>query len=104
MAFDRHVIDGKKCLIWTCRTSDFRLFANPTLPFIPTGWCVAAAPRRTILPTDREDIGAAAEKPAKQSNLLFDCRIPVDGIAGFSRNLNSRGPLTLHRPQSIDLG
>src|SRR5258708_27326152 len=99
MAFDRHVIDGKERLVWTCRTFDFRLFANPTLPFIRTGRCVAAAPRRTILPTDREDIGAAAEKPAKQSNLLFDCRMPADGIAGIFRNLKGRGPLTLHRSQ-----
>ena len=83
MAFDRHVIDGKERLVWACRAFDFRLFANPTLPFIRTGRCVAAAPRLAILPTDREDIRTAAEKPSEQGNLAFDCRIPIDEIAGF---------------------
>src|SRR5579863_1433697 len=106
MAFDRHFIYGLECLIWTCRTFDFWFFANPTLPLIRTGRCVPAAPCRAILPTDGEDICAAAEKPAKQSNLLFDCRIPVDGIAGFCRRhrFDSRGLFTPQRSQGVDLG
>jgi hypothetical protein len=49
---------------------------------------------------------SGAEKPAKQSNLLFDWRIPVRGIACSSRrnHLNSRSPLILHRSQRVDLG
>src|SRR6267378_4409352 len=70
MAFDRHVIDGKERLVWACRAFDFRLFANPTPPFIRTGRCVAAAPRLAILPTDGEDIRTAAEKPSEQGNLV----------------------------------
>jgi len=85
MAFDRHVIDGKERLVWTCRAFDFRLFANPPLPFIRTGRCVAAAPRLAILPTDGEDIRTAAEKPSEQGNFVFDCRIPIDEMAGFFR-------------------
>lgn len=49
----------------------------------------------------------AAEKPTKQSNLLFDCRIPVDGIAGFCRDQDrsdARGLLTPCRSQGVDLG
>ena len=56
MTFDRHFIYGQECLIWTCRTFNFWFFANPTLPLIRTGRCVAAPPRRAILPTDGEDI------------------------------------------------
>jgi hypothetical protein len=51
MTFDRHVIDGQECLIWTCITFDSWYFANPTLPFIRTGRCVAAGLRLAILPT-----------------------------------------------------
>src|SRR5713226_361385 len=87
MAFDRHVIDGKERLVWACRAFDFRLFANPTLPFIRTGRRVTAAPRLAILPTDGEDIRTAAEKPSEQGNLVFDCRIPIDQIAGFSEEI-----------------
>ena len=106
MAFDRHVIDGKERLVWTCRAFDFRLFANPPLPFIRTGRCVAAAPRFAILPTDGEDIRTAAEKPSEQGNLVFDCRIPIDEIAGFFRrdNFDSSGLLTRCRLQGLDLG
>src|SRR6266850_331749 len=106
MAFDRHVIDGKERLVWTCRAFDFRLFANPPLPFIRTGRCVAAAPRLAILPTDGEDIRTAAEKPSEQGNLVFDCRIPIDEIAGFFRrdNFDSSGLLTRCRLQGLDLG
>src|SRR5579859_6575339 len=106
MAFDRHFIYGLECLIWTCRTFDFWLFANPTLPFIRTGRCVAAAPRRAILPTDGKDIWTTAEKPAKQSNLLLDCRTPVDRVGSFSRrnHFDSRGLLTPRRSKSVDLG
>src|ERR1700730_2623756 len=106
MAFDRHVIDGQECLIWTCRAFDFRLFANPTLPFIRTGRRVAAAPRLAIFPTDGEDIRTAAEKPSEQGNLVFDCRIPIDEIAGFFRrdNFDSSGLLTRCRSQRLDLG
>src|SRR5882672_6881307 len=102
MAFDRHVIDGKERLVWTCRAFDFRLFANPPLPFIRTGRCVAAAPRLAILPTGGEDIRTAAEKPSEQGNLVFDCRIPIDEIAGFFRrdNLDSSGLLTRCRLSS----
>src|SRR5882672_5343240 len=89
MAFDRHVIDGKERLVWTSRAFDFRLFANPPLPFIRTGRCVAAAPRLAVLPTDGEDIRAATEKPSEQGNLVFDCRIPIDEIAGFFRRDNA---------------
>src|SRR5258705_2793971 len=106
MAFDRHVIDGKERLVWTCRAFDFRLFANPPLPFIRTGRCVAAAPRLAILPTDGEDIRTAAEKPSEQRNLVFDCRIPIDEIAGFFRrdNFDSSSLLTRCRLQGLDLG
>ena len=106
MAFDRQVIDGKERLVWACRAFDFRLFANPTLPFIRTGRCVAAAPRLAILPTDGEDIRTAAEKPSEQGNLVFDCRIPIDEIAGFFRwdNFDSSGLLTRCRLQGLDLG
>jgi hypothetical protein len=106
MAFDRHVIDGKERLVWACRAFDFRLFANPTLPFIRTGRRVAAAPRLAILPTDGEDIRTAAEKPSEQGNLVFDCRIPIDEIAGFFRrdNFDSKGLLIRCRLQGLDLG
>ena len=105
MAFDRHVIDGKERLVWTCRAFDFWLFANPPLPFIRAGRCVAAAPRLAILPTDGEDIRTAAEKPSEQGNLIFDCRIPIDEIAGFLRdNFDSSGLLTRCRLQGLDLG
>ena len=106
MAFDRHVIDGKERLVWTCRAFDFWLFANPPLPFIRTGRCVAAAPRLAILPTDGEDIRTAAEKPSEQGNLVFDCRIPIDEIAGFFRRdtFDSSGLLTRCRLQGLDLG
>src|SRR6266481_1297390 len=106
MTFDCHVIYGQECLIWTCRTFDFRLFANPTLPFIRTGRCVGAAPRLAILPTDGEDIRTAPEKPSEQSNLVFDCRIPIDEVAGFFRrdNFDSSGLLTRCRLQGLDLG
>src|SRR6266852_5371156 len=106
MAFDRHVIDGKERLVWTCRAFDFRLFANPPLPFIRTGWCVAAAPRLAILPTDGEDIRTAAEKPSEQGNLVFDCQSPIDEIAGFFRrdNFDSSSLLTRRRLQGLDLG
>jgi hypothetical protein len=85
---------------------DFRLFANPTLPFIRTGRCVAAAPRLAILPTDGEDIRTAAEKPSEQGNLVFDCRIPIDEIAGFFRrdDFDNSGLLTRCRSQGLDLG
>src|SRR6266481_9058920 len=106
MAFDRHVIDGKERLVWTCRAFDLRLFANPPLPFIRTGRCVAAAPRLAILPTDGEDIRTAAEKPSEKGNLVFDCRIPIDQIAGFFRrdNFDSSGLLIRCRLHGLDLG
>src|SRR5258705_4471826 len=105
MAFDRHVIDGKERLVWACRAFDFRLFANPTLRFVRTGRRVTAAPRLAILPTDGEEIRTAPEKPSEQSNLVFDCRIPIDEIAGFFRrdNFDSSGLLTWCRLQGLDL-
>src|ERR1700737_722634 len=106
MAFDRHVIDGKECLVWACRAFDFWLFANPRLPFIRTGGCVATAPRLAILPTNGENIGAAVEKLSEQSNLAFDCRISVDEIVGFFRRdyFGNRSLLTRCRSQGLDLG
>ncbi len=61
MAFDQHVIDGLECLIWTCRTFDFWLFTNSTLPFIRVGRCVAAA---SVVQFSRRT-GKTSERPWK---------------------------------------
>ncbi len=46
---------------------------------------VAAVPGLAILPTDGEEIRTAAEKSSEQGNFVFDCRIPIDEMAGFFR-------------------
>ena len=67
---------------------------------------VAAVPGLAILPTDGEEIRTAAEKSSEQGNFVFDCRIPIDEVAGFFRrdNFDSSGLLTRCRLQGLDLG